>query len=103
MKTSYKREQCKYELENQIIEKIKVLFQELKKQTELQNDQMKYIEHGLHQADQAIKKLSEMRTIFRNLSSKINTMKKMPARKKVEYGSLIEEAFVINFSIFFKK
>ena len=97
---TYNRENCKQELERNIIDKIKGLFHDLKKAIELKNDETKYIEHNLHQADQAIKKLSEMRTIFRNLQTKISTMKKLPERKKKEMEAQINDTFVHNFYIF---
>lgn len=92
--STYKKSHCKQELEHHIMEEIKSLFLDLKKATDQKNDQMKYIEHNLHQADQAIKKLSEMRVIFRNLMTKIGNMKKLPDKKKQEYNKLINETYV---------
>lgn len=97
----YKKEICQQELEDGIIEKIKKIFDELKKNCDNFNDKVRYNEHDLQQADQAIKKLADMRITLRNLISKIDGMKKLPPAKKTEFTDLLYVTLVIsrNFSL----
>lgn len=96
MKT-YKKEQCKQELEHHIAEKIKGFFNELKKQSEEKNKNvnMNYFDHNLHQADQAIKNLSLMRGVSRNIITKIDNLKKLKRVKKDEYIRILDRIYVI--------
>lgn len=90
----YKKEICQQELEDGIIEKIQKIFDELKKNCDNFNDKLRYNEHDLQQADQAIKKLAEMRTTSLNLIAKIQGMKKLPNSKKTEFEDLLKATFV---------
>ena len=94
---NYKREQSKQELEHHIVEKIKGFFNELKKQSEEKNKNvnMNYFDHNLHQADQAIKNLSLMRGVSRNIITKIDNLKKLKKAKKDEYIRILDRIYVI--------
>ena len=93
---NYKKEQCKQELEHHIVEKIKGFFNELKKQSEEKNKNvnMNYFDHNLHQADQAIKNLSLMRGVSRNIITKIDNLKKLKKAKKDEYIRILDRIYV---------
>jgi len=96
---NYKKENCKQELEHQIVDKIKSFFNELKKQSEEKNKNvnMNYFDHNLHQADQAIKNLSELRGISRNIIIKIGNLKKLQKPKKDEYIKILDHIYVSPF------